>query len=94
MKTGTRHLRIHYRVSNDLGLWWSSGLRKWINPDEDTMAATIGLSSSRGFHTKRRAFGHARHMGKGFVVTQFNPHCGQRRRLGYGTWLMKEWEVT
>ena len=92
MASRHRKLRLHYAVGNDLNLWWCSKLSKWVELD-NPLAQGLGKSSSRGFRTKRRAFGHAGFMGAGFRVTQFDPHCGRRRKLGRGTWLIREWEV-
>jgi hypothetical protein len=87
-----RRLRIHYTVGNDLGLWWCRQIRKWVTLDQKPEG--LGMSNTRKFRTKRRAFGHAGFMGEGFYVVQFNPHCGWRRKLGQGTWLTQEWYVT
>jgi hypothetical protein len=90
MKYSRRKLRIHYRVGNDLGLWWAPKLRRWLDPA--TLPQGVTATSSRSFRTKRKAFGYAQHMGTGFWVVRFNSHLGHLRGAYVG-WEVTEWEI-
>jgi hypothetical protein len=97
MASRHRKLRLHYAVGNDLNLWWCRNLRKWVTMEQidqfHEQKLPYGFCSSRSFHRKYKAMNHAVAMGNGFQVTQFDPHCGHRRKEGSGTWLIREWFV-
>lgn len=92
MSKSTKKLRVHYIVHNDLGLWWHGRRLGWKTLGD----AGCGCSNSRIFYTKKKALAHLVHMGKGFSVTQFNPHCGWMRQVfKSGTWLTDRiWDAT
>lgn len=64
-------------VKNDLGLWWHSKSRRWVDPlvGEELLA---GVSTARHFRTVSRARRHALEMGGGFMFVHFFWRRGQR----------------
>lgn len=75
---------------SDSNLFWCSKLNEWIEPG-DARAKDYGKSSNRKFRTKKRAFAHINNKEAGWIVVQLSPHCGWKRKLGRGNWLIREW---
>ena len=95
MSKTSRHLRVHYTVGNDLGLWWFPKLEKWLSLQWlSGESKAYNYTNIRHFWRVRKAFKHAEKMGNGFYVTRLDPHLGRHRKPGeVGTWMTTTWDI-
>ena len=58
-----------YWVGNDLGLWWSIKLKKWM--PLSSAPDSLDLTNKLTYLSKGYAFGLVKKLGEGFYVTEF-----------------------